>query len=68
MRFIRYPGMLEKIQEAQQFSGFSELHIRAKAGLWLVQPANFETLNLDVAKETVRILGEMAQVLFDVFK
>jgi len=68
LRFVRYPGMLDKIQELQDISGFNELDVRATAGLKLVNPTNFDSLNLDVARETVRIMGEMGQILFDVFK
>ncbi|MBU6451535.1 MAG: hypothetical protein KGS72_07145 [Cyanobacteria bacterium REEB67] len=68
LRFVRYPGMLEKIQDLQQFSGFSELHVRAKAGLMMVQPTCFNSLALDVAKESFRLLGEIGQILFDTFK
>lgn len=67
LRFIRYPMMLDKIKELHHSTGFSELHVRSTAGLKLLQPTNFEALNLDVAKEAVRVLGEMGQILFDVF-
>jgi hypothetical protein len=67
LRFVRYPTMLDKIKELQQYTGFMELHVRAKAGLLLRQPTSLEALNLDVARDAVRLLGEMAQILFDVF-
>jgi hypothetical protein len=68
LRFVRYPGMLEKIQDLQQYAGFSELRVKAKAGLIMVQPTNFNSLPLDVAKESFRLLGEIGQILFDTFK
>jgi hypothetical protein len=67
LRFVRYPTMLDKIKALQEYTGFMELHVKAKAGLLLRQPTSLEGLNLDVARETVRVLGEMGQILFDVF-
>ncbi|MBS1991823.1 MAG: hypothetical protein JSS86_07285 [Cyanobacteria bacterium SZAS LIN-2] len=67
LRFVRYPMMTDRIKELQNQTGFTELHARATAGLLLVQPTSFDSINLDVARETVRMLGDMAQVLFDVF-
>jgi hypothetical protein len=67
LRFVRYPAILDKINQLQEFTGFMELHVKAKAGILLRQPASIEALNLDVARETVRVLGETGQILFDVF-
>jgi len=67
LRFVRYPMMMERIKELHRQTTFNELHVRAKAGLKLMQPTPFDSINLDAARETVRMLGDMAQVLFDVF-
>jgi hypothetical protein len=67
LRFVRYPAMLDKINQLQEFTGFTELEVKAKTGMVLRQPTSIEALNLDVARESVRVLGEMGQILFDVF-
>jgi len=67
LRFVRYPMMMERIKELHTQTAFNELHVRATAGLLLVQPTPFDSINLDSARETVRMMGDMAQVLFDVF-
>ncbi|MBX9769965.1 MAG: hypothetical protein K2X29_01260 [Candidatus Obscuribacterales bacterium] len=66
-RFARYPGVFENITKLEQFCKFSELHIISDAGLSLNQPRAFKTLDLDICRETFRIMGELGQVLFDAF-
>jgi len=66
-RFVRYPGMSERLIKLEQFSGFNELTIKSDAGLFLSQPKSFTALDLDVCRETFRLLGEMGQVLFESF-
>lgn len=66
-RFARYPGVFDNITKLEQFCKFSELHIRSDAGLSLNQPRAFGTLDLDICRETFRIMGEIGQVLFDAF-
>jgi hypothetical protein len=66
-RFMRYPGVFEKLCTLERFSKFSELHIVASSGLYLTQPKSLNALNLDVCRETFKILGEIGQVLFEAF-
>ncbi|HEY9785574.1 MAG TPA: hypothetical protein V6D17_09255 [Candidatus Obscuribacterales bacterium] len=66
-RFVNYPGVLEKLMRLEHYSKFSELLVRAKAGLCLSQPQSFQSLNLDVCKETFKTMGEIGQVLFEAF-
>lgn len=66
-RFARYPGVYENIIKLEQFCKFSELHIISDAGLSLNQPRSFASLDLDICRETFRILGDLGQVLFDAF-
>lgn len=66
-RFARYPGVFENIAKLEQFCKFSELHIVSDAGISLNQPRAFNTLDLDICRETFRILGDLGQVLFDAF-
>jgi hypothetical protein len=66
-RFARYPGVADKLLSLNRTSHFSELVIKADAGLYLSQPVSFNQLDLDVCRETFRILGELGQVVFDAF-
>ncbi len=66
-RFGRYPGVFENIVKLEQFCKFSELHILSDAGISLNQPRAFNSLDLDICRETFRIMGELGQVLFDAF-
>jgi hypothetical protein len=66
-RLLAYPGISDKINELYHLTSFNELLIRVGAGLYLSQPKSFNSLNLDVAKETFRTLAEIGQVLFEDF-
>jgi hypothetical protein len=46
---------------------FTEVVIRADAGLSLSQPKSFNALDLDICKETFRSLAELGQILFESF-
>ncbi|PWT97977.1 MAG: hypothetical protein C5B53_07340 [Candidatus Melainabacteria bacterium] len=67
LRFARYPGIEESLLGLARVARFSELLIRTDAGLYLAQPKSFEDLDLDVCKETFRILGEIGQIIVDSF-
>lgn len=66
-RFIRYPGVVEAIDNLNKLTGFTELVARAKYGLVLSQSNNFKSLDIDKTRETVKNMGNLAQVLFDAF-
>ena len=66
-RFGRYPGVAEKLVALQRCSNFSELLIKADAGLYLAQPVSFDHIDVDVCREIFRLMGELGQVLFDGF-
>lgn len=66
-RFVKYPGVFESLHSLERCSKFTELTVKAHAGLVLAQPQNFRTLNADVLRETFRLLSELGQVLFEVF-
>lgn len=66
-RFIKYPGVMEKIDALYVNTKFSEMGVKAKAGLYLTQPTNFNSVNLDVVRVTFKMLGEIGQVLFEAF-
>lgn len=66
-RFYKYPGVFEKLRQLENFSKFSELIVNAEAGLSLSQPKSFKSLDLDVLRETFKLLGELGQVLSEAF-
>jgi len=66
-RFIRYPGVVDKIEALQVNTKFNEIGVKAKAGLYLSQPTSFNAVNLDVVRASFKELGELGQVLFEAF-
>ena len=47
-RFVRYPGMAQRLLRLLEYSKFSELQVKTDAGLFLSQPKSFTALDLDV--------------------
>jgi len=66
-RFIKYPGVIEKIDALYANTKFSEMGIKSKAGLYLSQPTSFNASDLDVMRVTFKQMGEIGQVLFEAF-
>ena len=66
-RFISYPEVFDKLLRLEKMSHFTEMTIKADAGLALSQPKSFNSLNLDVAREIFNVMGELGQVLFEAF-
>jgi len=66
-RFGRYPGVDDKLLALQRYSNFTELVIKTDAGIYLAQQVSFASLDIDVCRETFRLLGELGQVIFDAF-
>ncbi len=66
-RFVKYPGVGEKLLALEEHSRFSEMTIKSDAGLVLSQPKSFNALDLDVCRATFRELAEIGQVLFEAF-
>jgi hypothetical protein len=67
LRFVQYPSMIDKLLLLSQYSNFTELHVRSGYGVVLVQPTSIEKLDLDTVRETFRVFGEVAQVVFEAF-
>jgi hypothetical protein len=67
LRFITYPSMMDRIMLLSKYSGFTELHVRAGHGVVLVQPQSVEKIEVDTVRESFKLLGEMAQVVFEAF-
>jgi hypothetical protein len=66
-RFVQYPAVAETLDKLNRYCKFSEIKISSREGIYLAQPKSFEALDLDVCRQTVKYLGELGQVLFDVF-
>ena len=66
-RFISYPEVFDKLLRLEKMSHFTEITIKANAGLALSQPKSFNSLDLDVTREIFKVLGELGQVLFEAF-
>lgn len=66
-RFVKYPGVFENLLHLEEYAKFSELVIKAQAGIVLSQPQNFNNLDPDVFRETFKIMGEIGQILFEAF-
>ena len=67
LRFVQYPSMIDKLLLLSQYTNFTELHVRSGFGVVLVQPTSIEKLDIDTARETFRVFGEVAQVVFEAF-
>lgn len=66
-RFVKYPGVFENLLHLEEYAKFSEMVIKAHAGIVLSQPENFNNLDPDVYRETFKLLGEVGQILFEAF-
>ncbi len=66
-RFVKYPGVFDNLLHLEEYAKFSEMVIKAHAGLVLSQPQNFNNLDPDVYRETFKLLGEIGQILFEAF-
>lgn len=66
-RFVKYPGVFENLLHLEEYAKFSEMVVKAQAGLVLSQPQNFNSLDPDVYRETFKLLGDIGQVLFEAF-
>lgn len=67
LRFVQYPSMIDKLLLLSQYTNFTELHVRSGYGVVLVQPTSIEKLDIDTTRETFRVFGEIAQVVFEAF-
>lgn len=66
-RFVKYPGVADKLYSLEDYSKFSEMTIKTDAGLALTQPKSFSSLDLDVCRATFNTMGELGQVIFEAF-
>ncbi len=66
-RFVSYPEVFDKLLRLERMSHFTELTIKANAGLAVSQGTSFNALDLDAAREIFKVMGELGQVLFEAF-
>lgn len=66
-RFIGYPEVFDKLLKLEKLTHFTEVTIKADAGLAVSQPKSFNALDLDYAREILKVMGELGQVLFEAF-
>ncbi|MCC6978541.1 MAG: hypothetical protein IT343_09470 [Candidatus Melainabacteria bacterium] len=67
-RFVHFPGVLEKVLKLEHYAKFGELVIRTDAGISLSQPQNFNSLEMEVIKESFNTISELGQIMFDNFQ
>jgi len=66
-QFAQYPGVADILMNLYRCSKFSELIIKSDAGIFLAQPASFDTVDADLVMEVFKLLGDLGQVIFDSF-
>ncbi len=66
-RLVKYPGFRDNLERLHDVSRFSELQIRSNAGIYMHQPKSFAAVDLDVCRESFKLLGEIGQVIFECF-
>ncbi|HEY9680882.1 MAG TPA: hypothetical protein V6C86_04805 [Oculatellaceae cyanobacterium] len=66
-RFVGYPEVFDKLLKLEKLSHFTELTVRANAGLAVNQAKSFNSLDLDTAREVFKVMGELGQIMFEAF-
>jgi hypothetical protein len=66
-RFMKYPGVADNLLKLEHYCKFSEMQISSQAGIYMAQPKSFRALDLDVCRESFKILGQLGQVIFEAF-
>ena len=66
-RFISYPEVFDKLLRLEKMSRFTEVTIKANAGLAVSQAKSFNSLDLDTAREVFKVMGELGQIMFESF-
>lgn len=66
-RFVKYPGISDRLLALEQYAKFSEITIKTDAGVVLSQPKNFSAMDLDACRVAFKTLGEIGQVIFEAF-
>lgn len=66
-RLVRYPGVSELFYQLESVSKFTELVVKTDKGVFLSQPTNFKTLEVDVVRVTFAHLSKLTEIIFESF-
>ncbi|MBX9687946.1 MAG: hypothetical protein K2X27_14670 [Candidatus Obscuribacterales bacterium] len=67
LRAVKYPGIPETLLILEEDCKLKELIIKTEAGVCFSQAVSFQDLDLDLCSATFNYLGQIAQVLHDLF-
>jgi hypothetical protein len=67
LRMIKYPGIPEILITMEEDCKLKELVIKTNGGLYLVQGTSFQNLDPDLCQATFNYMGQIAQVLSELF-
>lgn len=67
LRIIKYPGIPEILLTLEQDCKLKEMTIMTNAGIYFNQGVNFKELDLDLCHATFNYLGQIAQVMAELF-
>ncbi len=66
-RLLFYPGLITLVDKINKECSFSEFIITLSSGIYLQQSMTFNKLSVDVARETFKNLGSIAQIINEAF-
>ncbi len=67
MRIFKYPGISDILLILETDCKLKELVIKTDSGLYMVQDTSFQGLDLDLCHATFNYMGQIAQVLSELF-
>lgn len=67
LRLLKYPGVGESLLVLEEDCKLKEMTIKTNAGLYFIQGSTFEELDLDLCSATFNYLGQVAQVMSELF-
>lgn len=67
LRIIKYPGIADILLSLESDCKLKEMVIKTDGGLYMTQGVNFRSLDLDLCQATLNYMGQIAQVLSQLF-
>lgn len=67
LRIIKYPGIPEILLTLESDCKLKEMIIKTEAGIFFSQGVSFQDLDLDLCRATFNYLGQIAQVMAEIF-
>lgn len=67
LRILKYPGIADILLTLESDCKLKELVIKTDGGIYMVQGSSFQFLDLDLCRATFNYLGQVAQVLSELF-